>query len=870
MGRNVLLRSLMAAFLTMLLGCHSIGLKVPDQGGVAASAGSAANAVHPGGLTISGRVDFPPIRRTQATADQVVAAATISLIANTTGITVASGVTNGTGTFTVSLGSYVPGTQAYILEAVKGLASNGSGADAARFRTIMRYQSAKWASCTNATPGVGQIIINAQTTALAIESALDPTNVPPLNTIGKVNISTVPAQFYAPMSFAAHPDAEFDGVAADILAFLTADTDPIAAVSAIKPTISSFQPAATQANGMIRITGSGFSPTLSGNTVTFPLSQVATVWLATPTSLFVSVPAAAQSGTVQVATGRGTVTSGSAFSVMPPAASSQNFGITSFTPNTGLAGTPVTLAGNFGATQGTVYFTGSNPTAPLFAKVLSWSANSIQVEVPAGTQDGRITVSAGGATAISRNDFDSWQGDLGYMTNTYTSSYPGAYTVPNKGYGISVVASTSANVPTYIYAIGGTDNSVGSNGPYTSGSGGFNVFMWTVAADGTLSTARNVGRLNIPRYYSTSIVVGKYLYVIGGYDGQNASTYNSGTGTPMTGPSLRSIERATINSDGTLATIAPQGLPSGTSQAQINTGCAIGTSTQFTLMGYTQANPAGADLLMANGRHHHRSFIGVAGANTYIWNVGGTSNSGGNGRNDWETLIVTPSTGALSTSGTNRSGTLNPGPFSWYGGGAQMIGTGIVISGGMYNGGYWAGSITFPINSADGSLGSGVAAAGNFLACPSYSSAGSTYGQLTQIGAKVYYTGGYHPSYGYYSEMQMAPVNTTNGQITGAWSCASTGAPNNSARNQQYNTSYNDKHVVVAKGGVTRIYSFGGYSASNFIQATEINPDGSLNRTHVWGSTRDNHYGAAAIQLKDRAWVIGGYRVTDAVYTKAS
>lgn len=78
----------------------------------------------------------------------------------------------------------------------------------------------------------------------------------------------------------------------------------------------------------------------------------------------------------------------SAPNMNPPAPS-----ITSLTPNSGVAGTPVTISGaNFGTTQGgsTVTFSGT------MAAPTSWSATSIVAAAPAGVTTGNVVVTVGG------------------------------------------------------------------------------------------------------------------------------------------------------------------------------------------------------------------------------------------------------------------------------------------------------------------------------------------------------------------------------------------------------------------------------------------------------------------------------------------
>ncbi len=74
--------------------------------------------------------------------------------------------------------------------------------------------------------------------------------------------------------------------------------------------------------------------------------------------------------------------------------------IASLSPTSGLAGTPVTIAGtNFGATQGTstVKFNGIAGTPT------SWSATSIVVPVPSGATTGNVVVTVGGVASNGVN-----------------------------------------------------------------------------------------------------------------------------------------------------------------------------------------------------------------------------------------------------------------------------------------------------------------------------------------------------------------------------------------------------------------------------------------------------------------------------------
>jgi hypothetical protein len=70
--------------------------------------------------------------------------------------------------------------------------------------------------------------------------------------------------------------------------------------------------------------------------------------------------------------------------------------LTSLTPTSGAAGTPVTIAGaNFGTTQGTstVKFNGTTATPT------TWTATSIVVPVPVGATTGTVVVTVGGVAS---------------------------------------------------------------------------------------------------------------------------------------------------------------------------------------------------------------------------------------------------------------------------------------------------------------------------------------------------------------------------------------------------------------------------------------------------------------------------------------
>src|SRR5262249_50430191 len=101
--------------------------------------------------------------------------------------------------------------------------------------------------------------------------------------------------------------------------------------------------------------------------------------------------------------------------------------------------------------------------------------------------------------------------------------------VPRVGH-TTVVAGTS------LYVIGGSNS-------FTSGTGFDTLERATINADGSLSKFELMptSMLNVQRVGHTTVVAGNSLYVIGG-----SNSFKSGTG-------FDTLERATINADGSLS-----------------------------------------------------------------------------------------------------------------------------------------------------------------------------------------------------------------------------------------------------------------------------------------------------------------------------
>jgi len=151
------------------------------------------------------------------------------------------------------------------------------------------------------------------------------------------------------------------------------------------PAIASLTPASGSVGTTVVVSGSNFSATQGSGTVTFNgTAAVASLW--SNTSITVAVPSGATNGNV-VVTAQGLASNASPFAVTAGPI------ISGLTPASGAVGSTVTISGlGLALTQGspTVVFNGTA------ASVISFSATSISVIVPAGATSGSVVVTVGG------------------------------------------------------------------------------------------------------------------------------------------------------------------------------------------------------------------------------------------------------------------------------------------------------------------------------------------------------------------------------------------------------------------------------------------------------------------------------------------
>ncbi|HWE28631.1 MAG TPA: hypothetical protein VHB97_11545, partial [Polyangia bacterium] len=250
--------------------------------------------------------------------------------------------------------------------------------------------------------------------------------------------------------------------------------------------------------------------------------------------------------------------------------------LTAVAPTTANTGATVMLEGTFGVAA-TVNFPGGIQVP---ATVLG--AHRAQVVVPDGATAGDLTVTTG-ATTLGPFAFHRAPYKLGLRPFGITMDQASGGRIPT---GMDLQGGTSLNVGRYVYLIGGSSgrkeylpvyssliNADGTleglaaiptvvlttprsahtsvhlgnfiyviGGVDRTGTTLASVERSTVAADDTISTFAPVTglALNKPRSQQMSVVIGNYLYEIGGFSGG----------------ALDDIERALINPDGTLSPFA--------------------------------------------------------------------------------------------------------------------------------------------------------------------------------------------------------------------------------------------------------------------------------------------------------------------------
>ena len=297
-------------------------------------------------------------------------------------------------------------------------------------------------------------------------------------------------------------------------------TVQVAQLVALGPTftvpveVSGFSPASGRAGTSVIVTGSGFSPKLWENAVTFA-GVPGTVTRATPTELTVTVPAT-QTGALAVTVSGQSATAGTFVYESPMLAA--------VTPSVERTGRVITLEGNFGPTA-VVNFPGG------VSVPASGTANRLTVTVPEGVTTGDLTVTTDGVTtnprpfhrtaSLGAELFTRW-----LPQTSYARALPKLSTAR--------IYLTAEVIGNRVYVIGGSNGTA----PLSS------VEVARIDADGSLSGFSSAGvTLLTAREQHASVVIGNYLYVLGG----------------RAGSALASIERAPIQADGSLGAFEQAG-----------------------------------------------------------------------------------------------------------------------------------------------------------------------------------------------------------------------------------------------------------------------------------------------------------------------
>ncbi|MBO9540321.1 IPT/TIG domain-containing protein [bacterium] len=842
---------------------------------------------------LDGRVLFAAKRDTLAALSEVAIKATVSLIHTGTNETVATTVTGTAGAFSLrfSAGFKPDPSATYYLEAVKGLGDNMPGHNVARVRTVAQFQRGGWVTLSNSAPNAG-IVVAASTTAIAIGGALKGVTdfTPYLGTIPQGDLAV-----FAGDATLSHTDAA--SIEAIALQCLADDEDPMAkiglsldgtwvrpsqalVVNAINPssggagtavtlsggdfianatvrfnggatttafiasmntfnatvpqgaisgqtaiqmgnlsilgplftvpvTIGSFSPTVGGAGDIVTVTGTGFATDKAYNLV--KVNGVdAEVTLASATSLKIKIPAST-SGTISVSVVGQSATSATTFFYKPV--------LTDLNPSIAVTGSVLTLEGFFGPTV-KVNFPGVG--APVDATLLG--PNRAKVTVPANATGGDLTVQTAGTTTNAL-PFRRIGHGLGlHHPRLYSSQGENAlysnYLPDSRGGPASIV------IGNYLYVLGGRSSTTSYTG---------NVSRALINADGTTGNLIAAGSLSTARSGHSCAVVGNYLYVIGGYNGGY----------------LNSVERALINADGTLGSFTPFTSSSLFTSRSDHASVIVG-SYLYLIGGFNESYLYDMERATLNSDGTIGPFAPVPGASlatprgfhsavtleNYLYLVGGANNAGS--LNSVERAPINPdgTLGAFAAFGGSTLSTPRSGHS------ATIIGDYLYLFGGK-NGASVLSSIERAPISAGGVLGAFSAVGGILL--PTAMQRLNTL----LVGSHLLIIGGESASGSGYNTLYRASI-LASGAI-GAFSSAG-----------NIGTQRSD-HATVASRGF--LYVVGGYNGSylSSIERASINPDGTLGTFTTVGNLGTARASHSCVVSGSYLYAIGGKNGTGAL-----
>ncbi len=371
---NALKVALAAVVTTVVAGCSAFPFNLGGAHKAAVQQGQAALAKS-GAVALSGLVEWPESPssspKTQALASNVVSQATVALIDHITGETVATTLSDNTGTFTLTIPGFspVPSPDFYTLEAVKGANNQSPGSGTLRLRSIVEWNGG-WVSCTNAVAGSGTIAINNLTTALALEVGLTRASV--TDVLGAADDSSPPDLLKSPIN-ATVSGAEVIDLEGAVTGYILNNLDPVSQTSQISPQITSVSPMSGVVGDVVAINGSGFVSVPGATTVLFN-GVTAPIVAVTPTTIFTTVPAQALGGPITVTTLIGSAT-GPTFTIP----NSSTVAINMFAPNPTSVGSVLSIGG-----QGFVLPAGNNTVTFACVSGAGCSGGRVQGTVQSG------------------------------------------------------------------------------------------------------------------------------------------------------------------------------------------------------------------------------------------------------------------------------------------------------------------------------------------------------------------------------------------------------------------------------------------------------------------------------------------------------
>ncbi|MFE6522272.1 RHS repeat-associated core domain-containing protein [Streptomyces sp. NPDC057794] len=262
----------------------------------------------------------------------------------------------------------------------------------------------------------------------------------------------------------------------------------------------------------VTLSGTGFSPTAAGNTVTIG-GKVAAVTSSSVNRLVVTVPPDAVNGKVTVTTGDASADAAEAFIVAPSGPT-----ISKIDPLSGPPGSQITVSGAgfaSAATDNLVRFNGGT-----LAETVSATASTLTVKVPESTTSGRITVQTPDGKATSAADFTVplAEDEAGFETTVRTSMTDEPVSVAvteagkrarvlfdaDQGQGLSVGFTQSTFSGATIQLVDPRGETVGSNGYVPQGASDYEVRDLPVSGTYSLvidppSTATGAATITVSR-----------------------------------------------------------------------------------------------------------------------------------------------------------------------------------------------------------------------------------------------------------------------------------------------------------------------------------------------------------------------------------